>query len=62
VIEDEVSNGKSKKIYAKAGELVKVIADYYPVAICEKKNGERFSTPYKNLKQCQSVTTANSKS
>jgi hypothetical protein len=50
VIEDAVSYGKSKKIYAKAGELVKVVADHNPVAICEKQNGERFSTLYKNLK------------
>jgi hypothetical protein len=51
VIEDAVSYGKSKKIYAKAGELVKVIADHNPVAICEKKNGERFSTLFTNLKE-----------
>jgi aspartate 1-decarboxylase len=51
VIEDAVSYGKSKKIYAKAGELVKVVADHNPVAICEKKNGERFSTLFTNLKQ-----------
>ena len=38
-------------MYAKAGEMVKVIADHYPVAICEKKNGERFSTLFKNLKE-----------
>jgi aspartate 1-decarboxylase len=51
VIEDAVSYGKSKKIYAKAGELVKVVADHNPVAICEKQNGERFSTLYTNLKE-----------
>ena len=51
VITDEVSNGKSRKLYAKAGELVKVIADHNPVAICEKKNGERFTTLYTNLKE-----------
>jgi hypothetical protein len=51
IIEDEVSNIKNRKIYAKAGELVKVIADHYPVAICEKKNGERFSTLFTNLKE-----------
>lgn len=50
VIEDVVSNGKSRKTYAKAGELVKVVADHHPVAICEKQNGERFSTLFKNLK------------
>jgi hypothetical protein len=50
VITDEVSNGKSRKLYAKAGELVKVIADHNPVALCEKQNGERFSTLFKNLK------------
>jgi len=50
VIEDEVSKLKNRRIYAKAGELVKVIADRYPVAICEKQNGERFSTLYTNLK------------
>jgi uncharacterized protein (DUF2249 family) len=51
VIEDEVSKGKSRKLYAKAGELVKVIADHNPVAICEKQNGERFTTLHTNLKQ-----------
>jgi hypothetical protein len=51
VIADEVSYGKSRKVYAKAGELVKVIADHNPVAICEKQNGERFSTLFTNLKQ-----------
>jgi hypothetical protein len=51
IITDEVSNGKSRKLYAKAGELVKVIADHNPVAICEKKNGERFTTLYTNLKK-----------
>jgi hypothetical protein len=50
IITDEVSKAKSRKLYAKAGELVKVVADHNPVAICEKKNGERFSTLYKNLK------------
>jgi hypothetical protein len=50
VIEDVVSNGKSRKTYAKAGELVKVVADFIKVAICEKQNGERFSTLFKNLK------------
>jgi hypothetical protein len=62
VIENAVSYGKNKKIYAKAGEFVKVIADHNPVAICEKKNGERFSTLYKNIKECQSAAIANSKS
>jgi uncharacterized protein (DUF2249 family) len=51
VIADEVSKGKSRKVYAKSGELVKVIADHHPVAICEKQNGERFSTLFTNLKQ-----------
>jgi aspartate 1-decarboxylase len=51
VITDEVSKGKSRKLYAKAGELVKVVADHNPVAICEKKNGERFSTLFINLKE-----------
>jgi hypothetical protein len=51
LIADEVSKGKSRKVYAKAGELVKVIADHHPVAICEKKNGERFSTLFTNLKE-----------
>ena len=50
VIADEVSKGKSRKVYAKAGELVKVIADHHPVAICEKQNGEKFTTLYTNLK------------
>jgi uncharacterized protein (DUF2249 family) len=50
VIADEVSKGKSRKIYAKAGELVKVIADHHPVALCEKQNGERFTTLHTNLK------------
>jgi len=50
VITDEVSKGKNKKPYAKAGELVKVIADHHPVALCEKQNGERFSTLHTNLK------------
>jgi hypothetical protein len=50
VISDEVSKGKSRKVYAKAGELVKVIADHTPVALCEKQNGERFSTLFTNLK------------
>jgi hypothetical protein len=50
VIADEVSKGKSRKVYAKAGELVKVIADHNPVALCEKQNGERFTTLHTNLK------------
>jgi hypothetical protein len=50
VISDEVSKGKSRKVYAKAGELVKVIADHTPVALCEKQNGERFTTLHTNLK------------
>jgi aspartate 1-decarboxylase len=51
LIADEVSKGKSRKVYAKAGELVKVVADFIKVAICEKQNGERFSTLFTNLKQ-----------
>jgi len=51
VISDEVSKSKSRKLYAKSGELVKVIADHNPVALCEKKNGERFSTLFTNLKE-----------
>ena len=51
VITDEVSKGKSRKVYAKAGELVKVIADHHPVAICEKQSGEKFSTRFDNLKE-----------
>lgn len=50
VIQDEISKGKTRTIYAKAGDLVKVIADHNPVALCEKKNGERFSTLFTNLK------------
>jgi hypothetical protein len=48
--EDVFSKIKNQKLYAKAGEIVKVISDYNPVAICEKQNGERFSTLFTNLK------------
>ena len=47
---DVFSKLKNKKLYARAGEIVKVIADYTPVALCEKQNGERFSTLFTNLK------------
>ena len=49
LIEDVTSYNK-KKIYAKAGEKVYIIANHSPVALVISEKGEKFSTLFTNLK------------
>lgn len=50
LINDVVSSFKSKTIYGRAGDVVKIISeDYDKQAIVEDVNGKRFSTLKENL-------------
>jgi hypothetical protein len=49
LIEDVTSYNK-KKIYAKAGEKVYIIANHSPVALVISEKGEKFATKFTNLK------------
>jgi hypothetical protein len=47
---EDVTSYNRKKIYAKAGEKVYVIANHSPVALVISERGEKFSTLFTNLK------------
>lgn len=48
ILNDVVSYGKGAYVYAVKGEQVTKISESPPVIICEKSNGERFSTKITN--------------